>query len=57
MEETPLQPVTTSMTAVTFTYENGTAVVDDKSGAYLEVTLHFMAEKDMVVHLTSAEQQ
>ena len=52
MEETPLQPVTTD-DAVTFTYENG-SVVDDKSGAYLEVTLHFMAEKDMVVHLTSA---
>ena len=28
--------------------------MDGKSGAYLEVTLHFMAEKDMVVHLTSA---
>ena len=52
MEDTPLQPVTTD-DAVTFTYENG-SVVDDKSGAYLEVTLHFMAEKDMVVHLTSA---
>lgn len=52
MEETPLQPVTTD-DAVTFTYENG-SVVDDKSGAYLEVTLHFMAERDMVVHLTSA---
>lgn len=52
MEETPLQPVTTD-DAVTFTYENG-SVVDGKSGAYLEVTLHFMAEKDMVVHLTSA---
>ena len=38
MEETPLQPVTTD-DAVTFTYENG-SVVDDKSGAYLEVTLH-----------------
>ena len=24
------------------------------SGAYLEFTLHFMAAKDMVVHLTSA---
>lgn len=52
MEDTPLQPVTTD-DAVTFTYENG-SIVDDKSGAYLEVTLHFMAEKDMVVHLTSA---
>ena len=52
MEETPLQPVTTD-DAVTFTYENG-SIVDDKSGAYLAVTLHFMAEKDMVVHLTIA---
>ena len=52
MEETPLEPVTTE-DAVTFTYENGRAA-DDKKGAYLEVTLHFMAEKDMVVHLTSA---
>ena len=45
--DTALRPVTTD-DAVTFTYENN--VVDGKSGAYLEVTLHFMAEKDMVVH-------
>lgn len=52
MIETPLQPVTTS-DCKTFTFENG-SVVDSRSGAYLEFTLHFMAAKDMIVHLTSA---
>ena len=52
MKETPLEPVTTSDTK-TFTYENGT-VVKNTTGAYLEFTLHFMAEKDMTVHLSSA---
>ena len=52
METTPLEPVTTT-DYETFTYENGTTV-ENTSGAYLEFTLHFMAEKDMVVHLTSA---
>lgn len=52
MRDTPLEPVTTSDYA-TFTYENGT-VVESTKGAYLEFTLHFMAAKDMVVHLTSA---
>ena len=52
MEETPLEPVTTSDQKV-FTFENGSQV-SDSSGAYLEFTLHFMAEKDLVVHLTSA---
>ena len=52
MEDTPLEPVTTS-DQNTFTYENGT-VVESTKGAYLEFTLHFMAAKDMVVHLTSA---
>ena len=51
MEETPLEPVTTSDQKV-FTFENGSQV-SDSSGAYLEFTLHFMAEKDLVVHLTS----
>lgn len=51
MRDTPLEPVTTS-DQKTFTYENGT-VVSSTSGAYLEFTLHFMAEKDMLVHLTS----
>ena len=50
--DTPLQPVTTSDQS-TFTFENG-SVADPRSGAYLEFTLHFMAEKDMIVHLTSA---
>lgn len=53
METTPLEPVTTT-DAVKFTFENGT-VVDSKSGAYLEFDLHFMAAKDMEVHLTSAD--
>lgn len=53
MRDKPLDPVTTS-DEQTFTYENGT-VVSDSSGAYLEFTLHFMAEKDMTVHLSSAD--
>ena len=52
MQETPLNPVTTSDYSV-FTYENG-STVDASKGDYLEFTLHFMAEKDMTVHLTSA---
>ena len=50
MEEVPLEPVTTS-DYERFTYENGT-IVEPTSGAYLEFTLHFMGEKDMLVHLT-----
>ena len=53
METTPLEPVTTS-DQKTFTYENGQTAADT-SGAYLEFTLHFMAEKDMILHLTSAD--
>lgn len=52
MESTPLQPVTTS-NQKTFTFENGT-IAEPTSGAYLEFTLHFMAEKDLIVHLNSA---
>lgn len=52
MKDVPLEPVTTS-NYQTFTYENG-QTVSVKSGAYLEFTLHFIAEKDMLVHLTSA---
>lgn len=52
METTPLEPVTTA-DYETFTYENG-KTVENTSGAYLEFTLHFMAAKDMIVHLTSA---
>ena len=55
MKDTPLEPVTTADEEV-FTYENG-AVVSDTSGAYLTFTLHFMAEKDMLVHLTSADSE
>lgn len=53
MSATPLEPVTPS-DQNTFTYENGTAVPDTK-GAYLTFTLHFMSEKDMIVHLNSAD--
>ena len=52
MKEVPLDPVTT-MDQKKFTFENG-STASDTSGAYLEFTLHFMAEKDMLVHLTSA---
>ncbi len=52
MKETPLEPVTTS-DQNTFTFENG-STASVRSGAYLEFTLHFMAAKDMIVHLTSA---
>lgn len=52
MESTPLEPVTTN-DCKTFSYEDGT-IVESTSGAYLEFTLHFMAENDMIVHLTSA---
>lgn len=51
--DTPLDPVTTT-DYQTFTAENG-RVVEAKTGAYLEFTLHFMAARDMVVHLTSAD--
>lgn len=50
MEEVPLEPVTTS-DYERFTYENGTTA-EPSSGAYLEFTLHFMGEKDMLVYLT-----
>lgn len=52
MAETPLEPVTTVDETV-FTFENGN-VAESTSGAYLEFSLHFMAAKDMIVHLTSA---
>lgn len=55
MQEEPLEPVTTQDTH-NFTYENGSPV-ESSSGAYLEFTLHFMAEKDLMVHLTSADGQ
>ena len=55
MQTTPLEPVTTADQNI-FTYENGTEVPDTK-GAYLTFTLHFMAEKDMMVHLTSADSE
>ena len=55
MQEKPLEPVTTQDTH-TFTFENG-SVVESTSGAYLEFTLHFMAEKDLLVHLTSTDGQ
>lgn len=51
MREEPLNPVTTQ-DCVEFTRRNGTVVSAD-SGSYLEFTLHFIATKDVVVHLTS----
>ena len=48
---TPLEPVTTS-DYVNFTFEKGEAA-DVNSGVYLEFPLHFMAARDMYVHLTS----
>ena len=53
MEETPLEPVTTS-DQKQFAYESG-AAASDTGGSYLEFTLHFMADRDMTVHLTSAD--
>ena len=53
MQETPLEPVTTQ-NEETFFFENGEPA-KSTSGVYLEFTLHFMAAKDMVVHLTSAD--
>lgn len=52
MREEPLNPVTTR-DCVAFTHRNGSIVSAD-SGSYLEFTLHFIATKDVVVHLTSA---
>ncbi|MBQ6756877.1 MAG: hypothetical protein IJP43_08070 [Oscillospiraceae bacterium] len=49
----PLEPVTTRDGAV-YTLENGTIVRNDE-GKYLEFTLHFIATKDMIVHLTSSD--
>lgn len=51
MRQTPLNPVTTR-DGVTFTRRNGSPVSAD-NGSYLEFTLHFIATKDVVVHLTS----
>lgn len=51
-EHIPLEPVTTS-DYQTFRLENGTAV-SSSEGSYWSFTLHFMAQDDMVVHLTSA---
>ena len=53
MQSKPLEPVTTD-DCMTFILENGT-VVQSVSGAYLEFTLHFMAARDMIVHLSSAD--
>lgn len=47
----PLTPVTTT-DCVAFTIEDGS---DAESEYYLEFTLHFMATRDMIVHLTSAD--
>ena len=49
----PLTPVTTR-NFETFVLESGAAA---KKEYYLEFTLHFMAAKDMIVHLTSANSE
>lgn len=49
--ESALDPVTTD-DCVSFRLEDGT-LVNKESGKYLEFTLHFMSEADMLVHLTS----
>lgn len=46
-----LEPVTT-VDYETFTFEKGD-IVDVNDGAYLEFPLHFMAAKDMYIHLTA----
>ena len=51
MREEPLNPVTT-VDGVEFTRRSGSVVSAD-SGSYLEFTLHFIATRDVVVHLTS----
>lgn len=51
MTETPLDPVTTT-DAQRFELKNGT-VVESTEGKYLEFTLHFMATKDVLLHLTA----
>lgn len=51
MREVPLEPVTTK-DVITFTYEDGKEAAKE-SGVYQEFVLHFMASKDMLVHLTS----
>jgi len=53
MRETALEPVTTT-DGVTYTFEHGELVESD-SGVYYEFVLHFIADRDMVVHLTSAD--
>lgn len=51
-QQTPLMPVTTA-DYVRFTDEPGN-LVPANSGDYLEFTLHFMASRDVIVHLTSS---
>jgi len=51
LEETPLEPVTTD-SGTAFTFRNGQSA-SAESGVYLEFTLHFMAQRDMLLHLTS----
>ncbi len=55
MKTTPLLPVTTK-DAQTFTHEKG-SIAEEKSGEYLTFPLHFIAQEDMVVHLTSEDEE
>ncbi len=49
----PMEPVTTD-DGITFTYQFG-QTASQESGDYIHYTLHFMASKDMLVHLTGQE--
>ncbi|MBQ7566516.1 MAG: hypothetical protein IJT18_05290 [Oscillospiraceae bacterium] len=51
MRTTPLRPVTTA-NGTTFTLRDGT-VVQSNSGSYWEIPLHFIANEDLIVHLTA----
>lgn len=53
IDASKLQPVTTS-DYQTFTFEDGSAA-DASTGAYLEFTLHFMAQDDLTVRLTGQD--
>ncbi|MDD5832936.1 MAG: hypothetical protein PUC98_05615 [Clostridiales bacterium] len=50
IRETPIEPVTTYDFEY-YTYEDGTPA-DPAAGSYIEFVLHFMAQRDMFVHLT-----
>lgn len=53
--QVPMEPVTTSNLG-SFTFEKGNAA-SASEGHYIEFTLHFIAQGDMWVHLTSSSSQ